>query len=35
MGFFYVPSISSLMEPTDGRRRLLDRDPSGEEHSEE
>lgn len=30
----YIPSTSSLMEPNDGRRRLLDLDPSGVSHDE-
>jgi len=30
----YIPSVSSLIEPKDGRRRLLDREPSGESQEE-
>lgn len=30
----YIPSTSSLMEPNEGRRRLLDLDPSGVSHDE-
>ena len=29
-----LPSTSSLMEPHEGRRRLLEREPSGEEPEE-
>jgi hypothetical protein len=30
-----LPSTSSLIEPNDGRRRLLDLDPLGEEQADE
>jgi hypothetical protein len=32
---FHIPSTSSLMEPKDGRRRLLDLDPSGVSQQDE